>query len=72
MIQKNLLVLEYSHLIEKANEEEDKCLQCIYILACFSIVFSNSVGHTLKPFAPLLGETYEIFDEKTNSKFIIE
>jgi thiosulfate reductase cytochrome b subunit len=44
----------------------------MYILSAFVIVYGIFIGTTKKPFNPLLGETYEYFDQEYNTKVICE
>lgn len=64
--------MEYKECFEKANECNDKSLQCAYVLSAFIIIYSNTIGISKKPFNPLLGETYEYFDSSTGTIMVLE
>ena len=50
----------YSDLLVKASEWEDSALRMAYV-ACFALsTYSFTLDRTLKPFNPLLGETFEL------------
>lgn len=72
MLQKIAEIMEYNELLVKANTTTDKGLQCAYILACSIITYANTIGSARKPFNPLLGETYEIYDPVTKAFFVLE
>lgn len=72
MLQKLAEIMEYHECFKKANLIQDKSLQCGYILACFVIIYANTIGVSKKPFNPLLGETYEFFDPTTNTLMLLE
>ncbi len=63
MLQKTISFMEYKNAFDKANKTKDKYLQCGYILSAFFILYANTIGTTKKPFNPLLGETFELFDQ---------
>lgn len=62
MLQKTICFIEYKELFNKANKTKDKYLQCGYILSAFFIIYANTIGTTKKPFNPLLGETFELYE----------
>lgn len=72
MLQKLSEIMEYSKAIQMANKTTDKALQCGYILSAFIIIYANTIGTSKKPFNPLLGETYEVRDQKTQSRMVLE
>ena len=52
--------LTYSEVIINACELEEPCLRLAYV-ACFAVTsYVSSAQRTMKPFNPLLGETYEL------------
>ena len=52
--------LTYNEVILNASELEDPCLRLAYV-ACFGVTsYVSSAQRTMKPFNPLLGETYEL------------
>ena len=64
MLQKQCERFYYSDLLEKAAKETQREKQLLYISA-FNIgeIFLN-LGRFLKPFNPILGETYEYYDNE--------
>jgi len=62
---------QYHDLLRIANDSEDQYVRLLYV-TIFSITnFSNS-RRMAKPFNPLLGETYEYYDDLHNLKFLSE
>lgn len=51
--------MEYSHLLEKADECEDPYMRLVYTASWFISVY-YALQRTWKPFNPILGETYEM------------
>ena len=52
--------VSYSDLLVKAADSPDSCLRLAYV-ACFALsTYSFTLDRTLKPFNPLLGETFEL------------
>ncbi|KAL4216976.1 hypothetical protein ACF0H5_023433 [Mactra antiquata] len=73
MLQRLCEELEYSDLIDKANEYDDPYERMIYIAAFAVSSYASScyrVGH--KPFNPVLGETYESIREDRGWRFVSE
>ena len=72
MGQKNCEKFKYIDLLIKAGQETSKEKQMCYI-AAFVIgeIFLN-LGRSLKPFSPIIGETYEYFDNSKNFRFYSE
>jgi hypothetical protein len=64
--------LEYQELIVKANQIEDRGLQCLYILSAFIIILGNTLKTVQKPFNPVIGETFEYFDPQFKTRYIAE
>jgi len=63
---------QYSDLLDKAALCESSTQRLLYV-ALFALSFYSSAERTGKPFNPLLGETYELADDKRNDfKFIAE
>ncbi|GAB6019047.1 hypothetical protein CHUAL_000674 [Chamberlinius hualienensis] len=65
--------LEYSELLDKANETEDFYERMVLVAAFAVSAYSSSyyrAGH--KPFNPLLGETYECVREDKGLRFVAE
>ena len=52
--------LTYSEVVLNTCEIEDSCLRLAYV-ACFAVTsYVSTQQRTMKPFNPLLGETYEL------------
>ena len=50
---------EYSHLLDEAAACTDPCRQLLYVAAFSVSGYATTHARTLKPFNPLLGETFE-------------
>ncbi|OWM66782.1 hypothetical protein CDL15_Pgr010435 [Punica granatum] len=59
MIQKMAELMEYSHLLDKADECEDPYMRLVYATS-WAISVYYAYQRTWKPFNPILGETYEL------------
>ncbi|XP_073525364.1 uncharacterized protein [Phyllobates terribilis] len=59
MLQKMAELMEYSHLLDQADECEDPYLRLVYASSFFVSVY-YALQRTWKPFNPILGETYEM------------
>ncbi|XP_050211403.1 oxysterol-binding protein-related protein 3B-like [Mercurialis annua] len=59
MVQKMAELMEYSHLLDLADECEDPHMRLVYA-ASFFISIYFAFQRTWKPFNPILGETYEM------------
>ncbi|XP_058087838.1 oxysterol-binding protein-related protein 3C-like isoform X1 [Magnolia sinica] len=59
MIQKVAETLEYSHLLDLADECEDPYMRMVYATS-WAISVYYAYQRTWKPFNPILGETYEM------------
>ena len=72
MGQKQCEKFKYMDLLIKAGAEPSKEMQMCYI-ASFLIgeIFLN-LGRSLKPFNPIIGETYEFFDNEKKFRFYSE
>ena len=70
--QKQCERFKYMDLLIKAGKENSKEMQMCYI-AAFLIgdIFLN-LGRSLKPFNPIIGETFEFFDNKKMFRFYSE
>ncbi|XP_067125574.1 oxysterol-binding protein-related protein 2-like isoform X2 [Centruroides vittatus] len=64
--------MEYSHLLQKANESEDPIERLEYVSAFVVSTLACNWERLGKPFNPLLGETYEFFKENINLKMVCE
>ncbi|CAB4284527.1 unnamed protein product [Prunus armeniaca] len=63
MLQKMAELMEYSHLLDLADECEDPYMRLVYAFAGCSLIFISvyfAFQRTWKPFNPILGETYEM------------
>lgn len=60
MLQKAGESLEYFNLLEKADRCDDPYLRIAYITAFGLTQYANIEDRTLKPFNPVLGETFEL------------
>lgn len=72
MLQKQCEKFYYLDLLSQASKETEKPKKLCYI-AAFIIgdIFFN-VGRNLKPFSPIIGETYEYYDNKKNFRYFAE
>ena len=52
--------MEYSSLLDRANNEEDPCVRLALAVTFTIAQYGNIEGRNLKPFNPVLGETYEL------------
>lgn len=59
LLQRNVEVVEYSDLLDKASTIESSTLRLVYVAAFAASEYASTVGRIAKPFNPLLGETFE-------------
>lgn len=59
MLQKMAELMEYTHLLDKADECEDPYMRLVYATS-WAISVYYAYQRTWKPFNPILGETYEM------------
>mmetsp|Transcript_16960 Transcript_16960/g.16822 ORF Transcript_16960/g.16822 Transcript_16960/m.16822 type:complete len:138 (+) Transcript_16960:411-824(+) len=60
MLQRYSEDLTYSNIINRASECPDPSLRAA-LIACFAVSpYATTLGRTMKPFNPLLGETFEL------------
>ncbi|KAM5583589.1 hypothetical protein ABKV19_003467 [Rosa sericea] len=59
MLQKMAELMEYSHLLDRADECEDPYMRLVYTTS-WAISVYYAYQRTWKPFNPILGETYEM------------
>ena len=72
MLQKVTEALEYQDLLVLAAKEPDPKIRLAYV-ACFNIVqYCCSDERLLKPFNPILGETYELIDREGRFRYFGE
>ena len=72
MGQKQCEKFKYIDLLIKAGQETSKEKQMCYISAFIIGELFLSLGRSLKPFSPIIGETYEYFDNSKNFRFYSE
>jgi len=59
-------------LLNLANQEKDPLLRIAYILAYIVSNEASFAYRCRKPFLPILGETFEIYDEKNGVRSLTE
>ncbi|KAL3310689.1 hypothetical protein Ciccas_010740, partial [Cichlidogyrus casuarinus] len=65
--------MEYSHLLDKAANEDDPLMRMAYVAAyCVSSYNVGFYRAATKPFNPLMGETYECLHAEYGWKFVAE
>lgn len=69
MLQKMAEIMEYTHLLDAANAEEDP-YERIALVAAFLVTPFGAAERTWKPFNPVLGETFEA-DKLQNDAFFV-
>ena len=72
MGQKQCERFKYMDLLIKAGKEQSKEKQMCYIAAFIIGELFLNLGRSLKPFSPIIGETYEYFDNSRNFRFYSE
>ena len=72
MGQKQCERFKYIDLLIKAGKEPLKEKQMCYIAAFIIGELFLNIGRSLKPFSPIIGETYEYFDNSKNFRFYSE
>ena len=72
MGQKECEKFLYMDLLKKAGLEESKEMQMCYIAAFIIGEIFLNIGRNLKPFNPIIGETYEYYDNEKNFRFYSE
>ena len=72
MGQKQCEKFKYIDLLIKAGKEQSKEKQMCYIAAFIIGELFLNLGRSLKPFSPIIGETYEYFDNSKNFRFYSE
>ncbi|KAG0607356.1 hypothetical protein M758_8G021900 [Ceratodon purpureus] len=70
MLQKLAEIMEYSHLLDMADQCEDPAMKLAYASTWATSVYF-AYQRTWKPFNPILGETYEMVD-KSGLTFLAE
>ncbi|XP_046851645.1 oxysterol-binding protein 1-like isoform X2 [Xenia sp. Carnegie-2017] len=64
--------LQYAYLLEKAAKCESSVESLVYIAAFMVSSFSTVPGRFMKPFNPLLGETYEYINKEYGYAVLVE
>jgi hypothetical protein len=59
LLQRNVEVIEYSDLLDKASAIDNSTLRLVYVATFAASEYASTVGRIAKPFNPLLGETFE-------------
>lgn len=59
LLQRNVEVIEYSDLLDKASTIDSSTLRMVYVASFAASEYASTVGRIAKPFNPLLGETFE-------------
>ncbi|XP_030529049.1 oxysterol-binding protein-related protein 3A-like [Rhodamnia argentea] len=59
MLQRMAEIMEYSHLLDRADECEDPYVRLVYVVSWFISIY-YPFQRPWKPFNPILGETYEM------------
>ena len=72
MGQKQCEKFKYMDLLIKAGSETSKEMQMCYIAAFIIGELFLNIGRSLKPFSPIIGETYEYFDNEKKFRFYSE
>jgi len=67
-LQRMCEYLQYHHLLDKANNCEDPYIRMLYVTT-FAVTCFAGTDRKVKPFNPLLGETFEYIDESIGFKF---
>lgn len=71
-LQRQCEMFMYNDLLTKASTIKDKPLQMCYIGAFLIASLSLNINRNLKPFEPLLGETFEYFDPDNHYRYFAE
>ena len=72
MGQKQCEKFYYLNLLKKVSQEKNKPLQLGYISAFIIGKIFLGLNRNLKPFNPIIGETYEYFDNENNFRYYSE
>jgi len=75
MLQRQCEKFQYSDLLTKAaslKEQNSTCLKMCYIAAFIASEMSLNINRILKPFNPILGETFEHFDNNLKYRYLSE
>ena len=72
LLQRTCEIFCYDTLLTTAANENNKTLRLCYIGAFFISSLSLSINRFMKPFPPILGETFEFLLPQNNFRFIAE
>lgn len=72
MLQKQCEKFFYCNLLHKAGTTSDPYLKLAYICAFVIADVSTNLNRILKPFNPILGETFEFFDNSLKYRYFSE
>ncbi len=72
MLQKLCEQLEYTNLLDIANQKDDSCLRMAYVMGFAFGYYAGTIGRHKKPFNPILGETFEYAPIDGSFKFLSE
>jgi len=72
MLQKQCEKFMYSSLLHQAGTIEDPYLKLVYISGFLIADVSTNINRILKPFNPILGETFEFFDNNLKYRYFSE
>lgn len=72
MLQKQCEKFMYSNLLHQAGTIDDPHLRLAYISAFLIADLSTNINRILKPFNPILGETFEYFDNNLKYRYFSE
>jgi hypothetical protein len=62
LLQKCAEYVEYQEILRLANRTENRFLRLSYVIGSVYILYSNTINRISKPFNPIMGETYEYFE----------
>ena len=72
MLQKLCERFQYSYLLNKASSHQDKLFQLGYICGFLLGEVALNINRILKPFNPILGESYEFYDNNLKYRYFSE
>ena len=72
MLQKGCEQMYYSKLLDQANDQDKPEKRMLYIVVFLISQYSLSDMRIKKPFNPLLGETFEYYDQERQFTYVSE
>ena len=72
MMQKICERFQYAYILNTASKNKNKHFQIAHIAAYMMGEVSLNINRILKPFNPILGETYEYYDNESKFRFFSE